>query len=129
MLCELGAAALVGAGVFGGGAAGDTVGVVGVVTLGGGMGSGAVGAPFCIFTLFVDVAIFLAFIASDGLLSVLGDDYPGIRNENMLRKEVVSCNGGSTEDFDICCFLLGSSMFRFLDPRGCYDGAFFEIML
>ena len=129
MLCELGAAALVGAGVFGGGAAGDAVGVVGVVTLGGGMGSGAVGAPFCIFTLFADVAIFLAFIASDGLLSVLGDDYPGIRNENTLHKEVVSCNGGSTEDFDICCFLVGSSMFRFLDPRGCYDGAFFEIML
>ena len=129
MLCELGAAALVGAGMFGGGAAGDAVGVVGVVTLGGGMGSGAVGAPFCIFALFADVAIFLAFIASDGLLSVLGDDYPGIRNENTLRKEVVSCNGGSTEDFDICCFLVGSSMFGFLDPQGCYDGAFFEIML
>ena len=78
MLCELGAAALVRAGVFGGGAAGDTVGVIGVVTFSGGMRSGTVGALLCIFALFANVAIFLAYIASDGLLSVLGDDYPGI---------------------------------------------------
>ena len=105
------------------------MGVIGVVTFGGGMRSGTVGAPLCIFALFANVAIFLAFIASDGLLSVLGDDYPGIQNENMLCKEVVSCNEGSTKDFDICCFLVESPTFGFLDPQSCYDGAFFEIML
>ena len=73
--------------------------------------------------------IFLAFIASDGLLSVLGDNYPGIQNGNMLHKEVVSYNGGSAKDFDICCFLVGSPTFGFLDPQSCYDGAFFKIML
>ena len=129
MLCELGAAALVRAGMFGGGATGEAVGVIGVVTFGGGMRSGAVGALLCIFALFANVAIFLAYIASDGLLSVLGDDYPGIQNENTLHKEVVSYNGGSAKDFDICCFLVGSLTFRFLDPQSCYDGAFFKIML
>ena len=102
--------------MFGGGVAGDPVGVVGVVTFGGGMRSGAVGAPLCNFALFANVAIFLAFIASDGLLSVLGDNYSGIRNENTLHKEVVSCNGGSAKDFEICCFLVGSLTFGFLDP-------------
>ena len=91
------------------------MGVIGVVTFSGGMRSGTVGALLCIFTLFANVAIF-PFIASDGLLSVLGDDYPGIQNENTLHKEVVSYNGGSAKDFDICCFLVGSPTFGFLDP-------------
>ena len=128
MLSELGTAALIGAGVLGGGSAGDTVGVVGIVTLVGGMWSGAVSTVLCIFALFANVAILLAFVATNGLLSILDDNYPGVRNENALSEEVVSYNGGSAKDFDICCLLVGGTMFGLFDPRSHDDGAFFEIV-
>ena len=128
MLSELGTAAFVGAGMLGGGSARDTVGVVGIVTLVGGVWSGAISAVLCIFALFVNVAILLAFVATNGLLSILDDDYPGVQNENVLSKEVVSYDVGSAKDFDICCLLVGGMTFGLLDPRSHDDGAFFEIV-
>lgn len=128
MLSELGTAALIGAGVLGGGSAGDTVGVIGIVTLVGGMWSGTVSTALCFFTLFANVAILLAFVATNGLLSILDDNYPGVRNENALSEEVVSYDGGGAKDFDICCLLVGGTTFRLFDPRSRDDGAFFEIV-
>ena len=128
MLSELETAAFVGAGVLGGGSTRDTVGVVGIVTLVGGVWSGAISAALCIFALFANVAILLAFVAMNGLLSILDDDYPGVRNENVFSKEVVSYDWGSAKHFDICCLLVGGTTFGLLDPRSHDDGAFFKIV-
>ena len=64
MHCELGAAAFVRACVFGGGATGNTVWVIGVVTFTDGEWSGAVGALFCIYTMLVYMTHLLHWMGS-----------------------------------------------------------------
>ena len=54
MHCKLGTTAFVRASIFGGGAAGDTVWVVGVVAFTDGVWSGAVGVPLCIYVMCYD---------------------------------------------------------------------------
>ena len=76
MHCKLGTTAFVRASIFGGGAAGDTVWVVGVVAFTDGVWSGAVGVPLCIYVMFVYVTVFLTLIALIGFLSVFDDNYP-----------------------------------------------------
>ena len=78
MHCELRAVAFVEASMFRGGAAGDTMWVIEVVAFAGGVWSGTVRVPLCIYTVLIYMTVFLTLVASDEFLSILDDDYPRI---------------------------------------------------
>ena len=82
MFKELWAIALVGAGMLRGGAARDAMWVVRVVALGFSVSSSTCSAMFNIFAMFMDMAVFLTFVAVDRLLGVFNDNNSRICNKD-----------------------------------------------
>lgn len=72
-----------------------------------GMVPSAVGAPFAVFAVFVDVAIFLSFVTPDQFLGVFNDNDSRVSYEDVLCEEMVSGDRGRAEDFYVHCFLVG----------------------
>ena len=127
MLSILGAFVPVGTSVVGSCSTGYTMMIIRCWTGGGDVFAGAIGASIDITAFSPEVPILLAFVAMQRFLQVFAYYYPCVCDKDVFLKQPVGYLGRGTQQFDVCCHLVGRSEFGFLNLDGGGNGVWWEV--